>query len=218
MDVQPGGTPEPAARRLTTSSSRPRRFGLFDALLLGLATVPVFLVIRLEPPTLEHQLGLPPSPVRSINLRPRPEAWPGRVRSVLDRLLEAGAPVLVLISPGTALAVLCNRSTCRLRRVRGVGILTVAITGVMVTICLVNEYVLRRWSTTLQGFMNNPFDLIWREVANQVSVSVLAFWLVLALGGRWRAEPHWRDRLGRVIGLAWIAYWLLNLVWTILAM
>lgn len=32
-----------------------------------------------------------------------------------------------------------------------------------------------------------------------------ASWLVLAVGGRWRPEPDWIDRAGRVIGITWIA-------------
>jgi hypothetical protein len=35
--------------------------------------------------------------------------------------------------------------------------------------------------------------------------SVAALWLVLALSGRWRPERSGIDRLGRVLGVAWIA-------------
>lgn len=43
------------------------------------------------------------------------------------------------------------------------------------------------WSSLLGGF------------------AVLIAWGTLALAGRWRAEPTWLDRLGRLVGLAWIA-------------
>ena len=33
---------------------------------------------------------------------------------------------------------------------------------------------------------------------------VLGCWSTLALSGRWRAEPSWIDRAGRIIGVAWI--------------
>jgi hypothetical protein len=36
--------------------------------------------------------------------------------------------------------------------------------------------------------------------------TVLAAWLVLALGRRWRSEPGWIDRLGRFLGVAWIVW------------
>lgn len=35
--------------------------------------------------------------------------------------------------------------------------------------------------------------------------SVAAVWLLLALSGHWRPERSWIDRLGRVLGLVWIA-------------
>jgi hypothetical protein len=50
------------------------------------------------------------------------------------------------------------------------------------------------------------------EIAHEVSVAMLAIWVVLAIGRRWHAEPHWRDRAGRALGGAWIAYWLLDSV------
>jgi hypothetical protein len=36
--------------------------------------------------------------------------------------------------------------------------------------------------------------------------AVLAAWLVLALGGRWRPEWGWIDRLGWLIGVGWVAW------------
>ena len=35
--------------------------------------------------------------------------------------------------------------------------------------------------------------------------AVAGCWIALALGGRWRPEPAWDDRLGRALGAAWIA-------------
>jgi hypothetical protein len=39
---------------------------------------------------------------------------------------------------------------------------------------------------------------------------VVGAWLALAANGRWRAEPGWIDRLGRTIGVLWIAANLLH--------
>ncbi len=36
-------------------------------------------------------------------------------------------------------------------------------------------------------------------------VGVRGIWLGLAASGRWRPERSWVDRLGRVLGVAWIA-------------
>jgi hypothetical protein len=46
---------------------------------------------------------------------------------------------------------------------------------------------------------------------NTNGYAVAAAWLTLALGARWRPEPSWSDRIGRAIGVFWIAmiplYW-----------
>lgn len=37
-----------------------------------------------------------------------------------------------------------------------------------------------------------------------VGLAVLASWMTLIVGRRWRAEPSWVDRLGRILGVFWI--------------
>ena len=37
-----------------------------------------------------------------------------------------------------------------------------------------------------------------------LGLAVLAAWTTLLLGRRWRAEPSWIDRMGRMLGVAWI--------------
>ena len=39
-----------------------------------------------------------------------------------------------------------------------------------------------------------------------VGYAVVAAWLVLALGGRWRPERGWIDRLGRLLGIGWVVW------------
>jgi hypothetical protein len=36
------------------------------------------------------------------------------------------------------------------------------------------------------------------------ALAVLIAWMTLLVGGRWRAEPSWVDRLGRALGVYWI--------------
>ncbi len=45
----------------------------------------------------------------------------------------------------------------------------------------------------------------FRFVASRVSLAVGAAWLMQGIGGRWRPEPTWIDRAGRVIGFVWVA-------------
>jgi len=39
---------------------------------------------------------------------------------------------------------------------------------------------------------------------HDTATAIMAAWLILALSGRWRPERTWIDRLGSLIGLAWI--------------
>jgi hypothetical protein len=136
------------------------------------------------------------------------KAWIESLRSFCRGTLELGTPVLVLVAPGIALAT--NRGLGPAKRSRrGPGVLTSIISGSLVVVLLISDYLLRRCSGFLGGYGNNPFDSVWREIADQVSVAVLALWIVLAIGQRWHAEPHWRDRHGRALGWAWIVYWFL---------
>lgn len=40
--------------------------------------------------------------------------------------------------------------------------------------------------------------------------AIVAAWSILAISGRWKAEPTWTDRLGRVLGATWIILLPLN--------
>lgn len=51
------------------------------------------------------------------------------------------------------------------------------------------------------------FQPIWISVTMwqpSISAAVVAAWLTLAMSGRWRAEPDWIDRAGRVVGACWL--------------
>jgi len=57
-------------------------------------------------------------------------------------------------------------------------------------------------SVTLRGtssFLVHPW------VATECGGAVIGAWLALALTGRWRPEPSWIDRLGRIVGVAIVA-------------
>jgi hypothetical protein len=41
---------------------------------------------------------------------------------------------------------------------------------------------------------------------------IISAWFVLAVSGRWRPEPSWTDRSGRVLAVAWIVRYLIHLV------
>jgi hypothetical protein len=58
---------------------------------------------------------------------------------------------------------------------------------------------------TLSAFALGPSSWFPGSSAQAAGTAVVASWLILRLGGRWRGEPGWVDRLGRAIGVAWIA-------------
>lgn len=42
-------------------------------------------------------------------------------------------------------------------------------------------------------------------VSPRTGAAVFWCWVTMALSGRWRLEPTWLDRLGRLLGFAWLA-------------
>ena len=46
---------------------------------------------------------------------------------------------------------------------------------------------------------------IWTRLPRTAGFGVVVAWSVLALGGRWAPTPDWHDRLGRALGVSWIA-------------
>ena len=46
----------------------------------------------------------------------------------------------------------------------------------------------------------------WRGNSEHIAPAVTAVWLGMLLSRRWRPESGWIDRLGRVIGFAWLLY------------
>lgn len=203
-------------------SSLQRNPGPVDLMLVLGALVFAIVVSQCKPGATEAWLGLPSSmrsshdPHAVLKRRWEDESaksgfrpWVAALKWGLCEMLVA-TPILVLVTPGVALATYRNRLMFRRRNNRGVGVLTTAIAGGMVVVYLANDYVLRRLSPHFHSYGNNQFSRVWREVADHVSLAILALWVVLALGRRWHAEPHWRDRLGRALGAAWIGYWFLD--------
>ena len=66
----------------------------------------------------------------------------------------------------------------------------------------------------LESFLGISFWAGSSAWAPGPGVAVTAAWVVLVLGGRWRAEPVWIDRLGRIVGGSWmvvlVASWFAN--------
>jgi hypothetical protein len=58
---------------------------------------------------------------------------------------------------------------------------------------------------------DNPYAIVaLAGVPVYPGLAVLIAWITLLVGGRWRGEPSWVDRLGRALGI----YWILGAVFT----
>ena len=58
------------------------------------------------------------------------------------------------------------------------------------------------------GVLTLGDTMVLRVVATKdmIGSAVAVSWLILWLGGGWRAEPSWIDRLGRLLGVFWIVF------------
>jgi hypothetical protein len=63
----------------------------------------------------------------------------------------------------------------------------------------------------MKGFLPGAWWLFGSYIT-PVFLWVAGAWLTLAIGGWWRSEPSWVDRLGRVLGLGWILAMLVQFV------
>ena len=64
------------------------------------------------------------------------------------------------------------------------------------------------WYMTIRhrpGFQKSEgFEQAWAVTTHWTETAVLGAWLALILARKWRPEPSWIDRMGRVLGLYWI--------------
>jgi hypothetical protein len=63
-----------------------------------------------------------------------------------------------------------------------------------------------------EGYLWFDFDHFLNTMA-MIGVAVGSGWVLLLVSGRWRAEPSWIDRAGRVLGWFWIAIFPLTGWW-----
>lgn len=87
-------------------------------------------------------------------------------------------------------------------------------------------YVFLTWAPTLLqtwggGNFAGMLYNVWSMTSRQCGDTVIGAWVALALGGRWRSERTWIDRMGRTIGAIWIGvvvleamtFWILYAGW-----
>ncbi len=71
-----------------------------------------------------------------------------------------------------------------------------------------------RWPGPAQPWLVHPWlaDSVG-GLLHSVPLAVIAGWFTLWLGGRWRPEASWIDRLGRFFGSGWIVFHVIDAYW-----
>jgi len=177
---------------MTPNPSHKRNVTLIDVVVLGAATAAGFAVFR----ALRIDLAM--------HSRPVGESWPSRMA---DQALLSIVPFLItwtLAFPFIRLRA-PRPPLRRLARQPGIAGCTAASVGIIYELTWM-ALIARKHGLQLainRGLVP-AYSGFLRLTGDLVSLWVAAAWMVLALGGWWRAEPRWVDRLGRLLCLAWI--------------
>jgi len=172
-----------------------RRFHLSDALLMIAATSPGLVLMR--------QFG----PLEIDWSSPNNFFWSVRYCIYFFSYIVVGWTYLLLF--------LCLRTPrLALRRlVRCPGFVAVVASAIVIFMRFVN-YVSVAFFTSLDVGRANVYDWmidlfqVTEELElfpSEVGCAIIAAWSIQVIGGNWRPEPTWCDRLGRILGLYWIS-------------
>lgn len=198
---------------MAKSRAPERRFYISDAIVLVAATAVGFAAARL---CSESWAGLMPIPFFSR----------GPTRETAEAIARVTVRVPLWLAPWTVALLLLRLRPPRPRRrhlwrrpgfVAGAAATFVLATGAAAIVAVLAYRYLTTWRTSYWVwflpplFMHCAFDL---RLSSLVGAAVAVGWMTLLLGGRWRAEPVWIDRLGRVLGCCWIALFLMDCLLT----
>ena len=115
-----------------------------------------------------------------------------------------GVPILAVGSVTLALLIACMPRRGRARLFLQPGIM--ACLQVVLVVALITSLGLVRY---LGASPPQPVEQIIEECFLVVSffagLAIAACWITMAMLGAWRPEAWWADRLGRLLGMAWIA-------------
>jgi hypothetical protein len=143
----------------------------------------------------------PRSWIARINQLP---GLPGAQKS-LAKWVERVLPAMAVAGVGLGV-VAVRRPGRRVRRVRwGPGRVAAAVGLAICSASIAIEYVLRRFDLMKYGWYHDTMDGSWTTNARSVATATLAAWLMMAVAGRWRIGPGWREWLGLSLGFARLA-------------
>ena len=195
---------------------KPRRFGMGDLMILiaalGAALTgarSIWLGLVSEP------LSWPPTPTRlMLAILVSASATPLTLACLVFRIRQPRPPWRrVALQPGTTALIACSLIFAARMVEVGAGDNSPAISGWSKNVSMrFNDYGDPLTGNSGGGnraietiVVNEFFTLTVAGFIYPCGYAVGAVWLVLAVSGRWRPEKSWIDRLGRGLGVVWIA-------------
>jgi hypothetical protein len=162
-----------------------RRFNLVDGMIFVAATAVGRTVAK------ARMTGLPTIPP--------PVSWSQSLARAIITGLQASLPML-LTATLAVLAIRLRRPRPTLLRLgREPGFAASVVAAPAILLCVVSAIPLlwNRHGSFFQG-------LSLLAYTPEGGFAVTGAWLALAVGKRWRPQPNWVDRLGRLVGVGWI--------------
>jgi hypothetical protein len=158
-------------------------------------------------PTLSQIYGreYPRSPIAWLNRHPVMEnVW----KSCSD-LHETTVPILMVASVCVGLIAVRRPARKGVRARWGPGRVAAGVSTLLASIVILEEYLLRRFDLMTRGDYHDTIFGSFRRDGAKVGMAIAAAWLVIYFGGRWKLGRGWREWLGVLLGTAWLA----DLVW-----
>jgi hypothetical protein len=169
-----------------------RRFNLGDAMILIAATAVGLGLMR----TFAFEVIRDQRPIN-----PRLDTFGSRVVMQVALAAVVLTPLLAMLSVAVLILRLRRPRPLlrKLTRQPGMVASLAATIGVVLGLVVFLAYVYRVLIGDFESFGEGVI-----MGAFPIAYAVAAAWGVLAIQKRWRAERHWLDRLGRVLGAAWL--------------
>jgi hypothetical protein len=170
-----------------------RKFTIVDAMLLIMATAIGIALVRAILPNISAM-------IMSIlaDLVHPPKQGQSATSDAWIVALLAGSPLLAAWTVALLLARL-GRPRPHLRRVlRQPGAVACAVATLAMAVDA--TWIIPMW-VSFSSPLKIAFDFVYHA---DVGSAVLGGWAVLVLSSRWRPEPSWIDRAGRITGAIWI--------------